>query len=70
MRPVVLRSGGTNYHIDQLTNPDTVIFTPAGLWTEEIVLHGQVATASLSEPSKHLIERFRQQFERHRSRCG
>jgi hypothetical protein len=64
VRPVALRSGGTNYHIDQLTNPDSIILTPGGLWTEEIVLHGQLATASLSEPSKRLMERFKHQFEK------
>lgn len=65
VRPVDLHSGGTNYHIDQLVNPDTVIFTPGGLWTEEILLYGRFATASLSGPAKHLMTRFRHQIKKH-----
>src|SRR5258708_40197396 len=30
--------------VDQLWNPDTVTFTPAGIYNEEIVLYGRVAT--------------------------
>jgi len=33
---VALYSGGTNYHIDQLVNPDTITFTPGGLWTRRL----------------------------------
>jgi hypothetical protein len=65
MRPVALDSGGTNYHIDQLVNPDTVIFTPGGLWNEEIVLYGRFATVSLSEPAKRLMTRFSDQVKKH-----
>lgn len=31
VRPVRLNSGVTEYDIDQLTNPDSVIFTPGGM---------------------------------------
>jgi hypothetical protein len=67
MRPVAFHAGGTNYHIDQLSNPDTITFTPGGLWTEEIVLYGRFATvsASFSEPTKRLMSRFRDQIKRH-----
>lgn len=67
MRTVGLHSGGTNYHIDQLVNPDTLTFTPGGLWTEEILLCGRFATvsASLSGPAKRLMSRFRDQVKKH-----
>ena len=61
----LLDSGGTNYHVDQVFNPDTVIFTPGGLWTEEIVLNGRFATASLSEQAKRLMTRFSHQVKKH-----
>ena len=34
--------------LDQLVNPDTVSFTPGGKWSENIILHGRVATVSES----------------------
>jgi hypothetical protein len=44
--------------IDQLVNPDTVTFTPAGILNEEMLLHGRVATVSDSKPAQYLMRRF------------
>jgi hypothetical protein len=44
--------------VDQLANPDSVEFTPGGLWNEDVVIQGRVATASESEVSQALIKRF------------
>ena len=49
---------GERVCIDQLVNPDTVTFTPGGIWDENIVLHGRVATASESPISQALMKRF------------
>jgi hypothetical protein len=46
--------------IDQLLNPDSVTFTPGGLWNEDVVLHGRVATASESQISQLLMRRFQE----------
>jgi hypothetical protein len=64
IRPVALYSGGTNYHIDQLINPDTLVFTPGGVWTDEIVLYGRLATVSITQPAKSLMSRFRYQIKK------
>lgn len=45
--------------IDQLINPDTVVFTPGGLWNDQVLLHGKVGTASDSEASQSLMRRFK-----------
>ena len=44
--------------MDQLANPDTVTLTPGGVWTQDIVLYGRVATASDSKASQELMRRF------------
>ena len=44
--------------VDQLANPDSVLFTPAGMWNEDIVLNGCVGTASNSPSSQALLKRF------------
>lgn|SRR5262245_15430405 len=44
--------------VDQLVNPDSVTFTPAGVWNEDIVLNGAIGTASDSEISQALMKRF------------
>jgi hypothetical protein len=60
--PIDLRafhgSAGERVCVDQLTNPDSVVFTPGGVWNEDIVLHGRVATASESRISQALMKRF------------
>jgi hypothetical protein len=44
--------------VDQLANPDSVEFKPGGIWNEDIVLHGRIATASESQVSQALMKRF------------
>jgi hypothetical protein len=63
--PVNLRPlQGERVCIDQLANPDAVEFKPGGIWTEDIVLHGRIATASDSEISKALMKRFQAAVKR------
>jgi hypothetical protein len=44
--------------IDQLINPDTVTFKPAGIWKKDILINGDVGTASDSKGSQGLMRRF------------
>jgi hypothetical protein len=44
--------------VDQLANPDTVTFAAGGIWTDEIILEGCVATVSDSQASQELMRRF------------
>ena len=50
--------GQERFFINQLYNPDTVTFTPAGMWNPEILLAGRVGTASDSQQSQELMKRF------------
>lgn len=62
---LILTSGGARrFCIDQQFNPDTVTFTPAGMWSERVVLHGRVATATDSRLSKELMDRFRRAIKK------
>jgi hypothetical protein len=57
--PVNLRNvQGERVCVDQLANPDSVEFRPGGIWNEDVVLHGRIATVSDSEISKALMKRF------------
>jgi hypothetical protein len=61
--PVELRrfrgyDGRERICIDQLANPDSVVFTPAGMWNDDVVLNGCVGTASDSQISGALMKRF------------
>ena len=58
VRPIRAVGGGERYCMDQLINPDTIGFTPAGIWNEEIVLSGRLGTASESAISQELMKRF------------
>jgi hypothetical protein len=55
-------NGIQRYCLDQLLNPDTVTFTPAGIWNEDVVLYGRVATVSDSAIAQALMKRFSSAF--------
>jgi hypothetical protein len=50
---------GNRVCIDQLVNPDTVVFNPGGMWGEDVLLNGRVATVSNSPVAQALMRRFR-----------
>jgi hypothetical protein len=58
--------GVRSFHVNQLWNPDTITFTPAGLWTENILLYGRFATvsATVSNYAKRMMNRLRYQVGR------
>jgi len=61
--PVLVRrfranDGRERVCVDQLLNPESVVFTPAGMWSEDVVLNGSVDTASDSPISQSLIKLF------------
>ena len=56
--------GQERFFINQLYNPNTVAFTPAGMWNQEILLAGRVGTASNSEASQKLMKRFHSAIKR------
>jgi hypothetical protein len=59
--PIDLRYVGINGErvcVDQLINPDSIEFSPGGVWKKKIVLQGRIATASDSPHSQALLKRF------------
>jgi hypothetical protein len=57
-------SGVERYFVDQLINPDTVGFTPAGIWGNEVVLSGRLATVSDTATSRDLMKQFGSAFKK------
>ncbi len=57
-------AGVERFCVDQLVNPDTIWFTPGGVWGEDFVLNGRVGTASDSDPSRYLMKRFDSAFKK------
>lgn len=59
VRAVETYSGERRYCIDQFVNPDTVVFSPGGLWAEAAILSGRAGTVSDTATAKDLMGRFR-----------
>lgn len=60
--PINLRAlqaiGGDRVCLDQLENPDSIVFNPGGVWSDDVVLNGCIGTASESQVSQTLMKRF------------
>lgn len=56
--------------IDQLSNPDSLILMPAGMWKEDVVLGGMIGTASQSPVARMLLKRFEAVFRKSFCRVG
>jgi hypothetical protein len=59
-----MHDGGVQYAVDQLENPHSVTFSSGGLWTDDIVLHGRVATVSDMAEAQALIRRFAKEIRK------
>lgn len=58
-------TGGSNFYLfDQLVNPQSISFSPGGLWNETVLLHGRVATVSDHTDSRSLFRMFASEFRR------
>jgi hypothetical protein len=49
---------GQRYCINQRINRDSITFSPGGLWREDILLYGRVATISASDLAQELLKGF------------
>ncbi len=61
---LVKTRAGAWYAMDQQLNPHTIVLAPGGLWEQEVVLSGRVATASDSAVAQELMRRFRSAFKK------
>ena len=59
VRRVPQRSGGLKYALDQLSNPETIVFRPGGVFGDGCLLAGAVGTASAHPESMSLLKSFR-----------
>lgn len=65
------KPGGTSYHLNQLLNPDTIVFSPGGLWKGEILLYGEVATVPhVTDSAKERLRYFQRAIRKHFQRIG
>lgn len=64
VRPIDGTSKASCYSVDQVLNSDSVTFTPAGLWGNDVVLYGRVATVSATDKAQELMKRFNSAFKK------
>ncbi len=58
VRAVEQRKGGIRYAVDQSVNPDTIEFSPGGVFEHTCIISGRIATVSKSEKSLLLYNLF------------
>ncbi len=58
VRPVLQRRGNIKYAVDQLDNPQTIVFKPGGSFDEKCLIAGQVGTTSDDPNSLELFQWF------------
>lgn len=61
---------GDRVCVDQFVNPDTVTFTPGGVWNGEVVLSGRVATVSDTAVAQALMRRFKSAIKKAFTKVG
>jgi len=52
------QSGGFHYLIDQRENLDSIVFWPGGLFSENYLIHGRIATVYTHDKAKDLYKYF------------
>jgi hypothetical protein len=62
--------GHNRFFVDQVLNPDSITLSPGGMWDEDVMLYGRVASASDSEISLHLLRRFDLAIRKHFLKVG
>ena len=55
---------GDRYAYDQLYNPDTVTFSPGGIWDDGVLISGRVATVSDTPFAKSLMKIFSRELKK------
>ena len=59
-----LVNGSIRYAIDQLKNPDSIIFHPGGIYKDRFLVHGQVSTIGTCYNAQRLIKVFQKEIKR------
>jgi len=64
VRKIPQNAGGTRHAVDQLANPDSIIFQPAGIRGNATVIHGRIATTGITIESKTIFATFQRHFKK------
>lgn len=59
-----LVDGNTRYTINQLKNPDSIVFHPGGLYKDKFLVHGQVSTIGTGSKAQTLMKIFQKEIKR------
>jgi hypothetical protein len=63
-RPIEQRKGGVRYAVDQLENPESIVFRPGGTYGESTIIAGQVGTGSERSEALELYRTFEREIRR------
>ena len=64
LRRIDLNNGEVRYTVDQLVNPDSVVFQAGGLWSENVLLSGRIVTNFDSSESQTLMKMFAREIRK------
>ena len=56
VRPVPQRSGGVKFAIDQLLNPDSVVFCFGGVQADGVLISGEISSLGTSDASRAMFK--------------
>lgn len=56
---IVSRDGTVWFTVDQMLNPDTIEFSPGGMWQDVALLSGRIETISDTAPAQRLLRAYR-----------
>lgn len=59
-----LFDGSIRYAVNQLKNPDSIIFHPGGLYKDKFLVHGQVSTIGTGSNARTLMKIFQKEIKR------
>jgi hypothetical protein len=59
IRDVPQRAGGVMYAVDQLINPDSIVFQPGGVLDDSVVISGEAGTTAQTEKATEIFSLFR-----------
>jgi hypothetical protein len=65
VRKIPQNAGGARHAVDQLANPDSIIFQPAGISGNATVIHGRIATTGTTIEAKTIFATFQRHFRKY-----
>jgi hypothetical protein len=69
-RRVEQSDGKTRFDVDQMSNPDSIAFTPAGEWKREMIIAGLFSTLSSTSQSQALMRLVTASVKKHFTRIN